>query len=72
MLNIFDPVLECVFDLDFSCKCFEITVQKSDFRCRIKKGLLMRVHYLKLRNIRRPYFLRLNVLTASKGSNFYI
>ena len=25
MFKIFDPVLECVFDLDVSCKLFEIT-----------------------------------------------
>ena len=31
----------------------------------VLKGLLMRVHYPK-------FYIRLNVLTASKGSNFYI
>ena len=35
MFKIIDPVLECVFDLDLSCKFFEITEQKSGFRCRI-------------------------------------
>ena len=38
-------------------------------RCRVLKGLLMRVHYPKLRNI---VHLHLKCFTASKGSNVYI
>ena len=46
MFKLFDPVLEYVFDLDFSCK-----FSKLQYNCLALTGLLMRVHYPKLRNI---------------------
>ena len=70
MFKIFDPVLECVFDLDFSCKFFEITVQSLAFVAGLNRatdeGSLPEIAQYS------PYFLPLNVFTASKGSNFYI
>ena len=69
-IYIFDPVLECVFDLGFSCNFFEITVQNLAFVAGFKRatdeGSLPEIGQYS------PYFLPLNVFTASKGSNFYI
>ena len=70
MFNIFESVLECGFDLDFSCNFFEITVQSLAFIAGFKRatdeGSLPEIAQYS------PYFLPLNVFTASKGSNFYI
>ena len=67
---IFNPVLECVFDLDFSCKCSKLQCTSLAFVAGFKRAtdegsLPVIAQYS-------PYFLPLNVFTASKGPNFYI
>ena len=70
MFKIFNPVLECVFDLDFSCKFSKLQCTSLAFVAGFKRAtdegsLPVIAQYS-------PYFLPLNVFTASKGPNFYI
>ena len=70
MFKLFDPVLECVFDLDFSCKFSKLKYNSLAFVAGLKRatdeGSLPEIAQYS------PYYLPLNVLIASKGSNLYI
>ena len=70
MLKLFDPVLECVFDLDFSCKFSKLQYNSLAFVAGFKRatdeGSLPEIVQYS------PYYLSLNVFTAFKGSNLYI
>ena len=70
MFKIFDPFLECIFDLDFSCKIVSKLKYKSlafvaGFNRATDEGSLPEIAQYS------PYFLPLNVFTAFKGSNLY-
>ena len=69
MFKLFDPVLECVFDLD-SCKFSKLKYNSLAFVAGLKRatdeGSLPEIAQYS------PYYLPLNVLIASKGSNLYI
>ena len=70
MFKLFDPVKECVFNLDFSCKFSKLQYNSLAFVDGLKRatdeGSVPEIaHYS-------PYYLPLNVLIASKGSNLYI
>ena len=72
MLLLFDPVLECVFDLDLSCKFSKLQYKSLAFVAGFKRatdeGSLPEIAQYS------PSYLPLNVFTASKGSNllFYL
>ena len=67
MLKLFDPVKECVFDLDFSYKFSKLQCNSLAFVAGLKRateeGSLPEIAQYS------PYFLP---FTASKGSNLYI
>ena len=70
MFELFDHVSECVFDLDFSCKFLKLQYNSLAFVAGFKRAtdegpLPEIVQYS-------PYYLSLNVFTASKGSNLYL
>ena len=69
-LKLFDPVLECVFDLDFSCKFSKLQYNSLAFLAGFKRatdeGSLPEIVQYS------PYYLPLNVFTVFKGSNLYI
>ena len=50
IFQLFDHFEECVFDLDFSCIFLKLQHDSLAFVAGLK-GLLIRVHYPKLRNI---------------------
>ena len=62
--------MECVFDLDFSCKFSKLKYNSLAFVAGLKRatdeGSLPEIAQYS------PYYLPLNVLIASKGSNLYI
>ena len=70
MFKIFDPIYEYVFDLDSSCKFSKLQHNSLAFVVGLKKatdeGSLPEIAQYS------PYYLPLNVFTASKGSNLYI
>ena len=71
MFKLFDPGLGmCLFDLDFSCKFSKLQYNNLAFVAGFKKatdeGSLPEIAQYS------PYYLPLNVLMASKGSNLYI
>ena len=70
MFKLLDPVYECVFDLDFSCKFSKLQYNNlaffADFKRATDEGLLPEIAQYS------PYYLPLNVLIASKGSHLYI
>ena len=70
MFKLFDPVKEGVFDLDFSCKFSKLQYNRLAFVAGLNRateeGLLPEIAQYS------PYYLPLNVFTASKGSNLYI
>ena len=70
MLQLFDPVYESVFDLDFSCKISKLQYNSLAFVAGFKRatdeGSLPEISQYS------PYYLPLNVLTAPKGSKICI
>ena len=68
--KLFDPLLECVFDLDFSCKFSKLQYNSLAFVAGFKRatdeGSLPEIAQYS------PCYLPLNVFTASKGLNLYI
>ena len=70
MFKLFDPVLECVFDLDFLCKFSKLKYNSLAFVAGLNRatdeGSLPEIAQYS------PYYLPLNVLIVSKGSNLYI
>ena len=62
--------MECVFDLDFSCKFSKLKYNSLAFVAGLKRatdeGSLPEIAQYS------PYYLPLNVLIAFKGSNLYI
>ena len=69
MFELFDPVYECVFDLDFSCKFSKLQYNSLAFVAGLKRatdeGSLPEIAQYS------PYYLPLNVFAASNGSNIY-
>ena len=70
MFKLFDPVWECVFYLDLSCKFSKLQYNSLAFVAGFKRatdeGSLPKItQYC-------PYYLPLNVFTASRGSNRHI
>ena len=70
MFESSDPVYECVFYLDFSCKFLKLQYNSLAFVGDLKRA----TDEVSIPDIARysPYYLPLNVFTASKGSNIYI
>ena len=70
MFKLFDPIWEYVFDLDFSCEFLKLQYNSLAFVAGFKRatdeGSLPEIAQYS------PYYLPLNVFTASKGSNLYI
>ena len=70
MFKLFDPVWECVFYLDLSCKFSKLQYNSLAFVAGFKRatdeGSLPEIAQYS------PYYLPLNVFTASRGSNLYI
>ena len=70
MFKLFDPVWECVFNLDLSCKFSKLQYNSLAFVAGFKRAtdegsLPENAQYS-------SYYLPLNVFTASRGSNLYI
>ena len=67
--KLFDPVWNCVFDLDLSCKFSKLQYNSLAFVAGLYRftdeGSLPEIAQYS------PYYLPLNVFTASKGSNLY-
>ena len=70
MFKLFGPVWECVFYLDLSCKFSKLQYNSLAFVAGFKRatdeGSLPEIAQSS------PYYLPLNVFTASRGSNLYI
>ena len=70
MFKLFDPVYECVFDLDFSCKFSKLQYNSLAFVAGFKRatdeGSLPEIAQYS------PSYLTLNVFTSSKGINLYM
>ena len=70
MFKLFDPVWECVFYLGLSCKFSKLQYNSLAFVAGFKRatdeGSLPEIAQYS------PYYLPLNVFTASRGSNLYI
>ena len=70
MFKLFGPVWECVFYLDLSCKFSKLQYNSLAFVAGFKRatdeGSLPEIAQYS------PYYLPLNVFTASRGSNLYI
>ena len=70
MFKLIDPGLGMVFDLDFSCRFSKLQYNNLAFVAGFKRatdeGSLPEIAQYS------PYYLPLNVLIASKGSNLYI
>ena len=70
MFKLVDPVWKCVFYLDLSCKLSKLQYNSLAFVAGLKRatdeGSLPEITQYS------PYYLPLNVFTASRGSNLYI
>ena len=70
MFKLFDPYWECVFYLDLSCKFSKLQYNSLAFVAGFKRatdeGSLPEIAQYS------PYYLPLNVFTASRGSKLYI
>ena len=66
MFKFFNPLWECVLDLDFLCKFLKLQYNSLAFVTSLKRatdeGSLPKIAQ------NSPYYLPLNVFTASKGS----
>ena len=69
MFKLFDPVYECVFDLDFLCKLSKLWYNSLAFVTGVKGA----TGEGSLRNIAHSYYISpFECVIASKGSNIYI
>ena len=70
MFKLFDPVWECVSYLDLSCNFSKLQYNSLTFVAGFKRA----TDEVSLPEIAQysPYYLPLNVFTASRGSNLYI